>query len=159
MDPFCCRCLREPLIGGNGSVVLFDTVLNLQSGQLFLLGPHKKVQLSSLSTCSHSMQLPLKLVRRIPTHVVLPLLNPAQLWIVPETPELQARTVLWADNYGEGREFHWLGRIEAAATRLAPPSPCSTRPLAVVELVRWGETRPDRVKASVCPAPPGVSFR
>ena len=37
------RCLPEPVVGGGGSVVLFDTVVNLETGQLFLLGPHKKV--------------------------------------------------------------------------------------------------------------------
>jgi len=35
------RCLKEPVVGGAGAVVLYDTMVNLQSMRVFFVGPHK----------------------------------------------------------------------------------------------------------------------
>ena len=35
------RCLKNPVVAGEGAVVLYDIVVNLQSMRVFFLGPHK----------------------------------------------------------------------------------------------------------------------
>jgi hypothetical protein len=35
------RCLREPVVAGDGAVVLYDVVVNMQSLRVFFVGPHK----------------------------------------------------------------------------------------------------------------------
>eukprot|EP00961_Rhodomonas_salina_P200701 2707591-Rhodomonas_salina.2 len=39
-----------------------------------------------------------------------------KLWIVAETPVLQANAVAWSRNFGEGRSLHWLPRVQNAAS-------------------------------------------
>ena len=74
------RCLADAVSAGDGAVVLYDVVVNLQSMRVFFVGPRKV------------------------------------LWIVPVTPALQARTVTFMENFGEGRDLHWLPRRHDAAS-------------------------------------------
>ena len=92
------RCLLAPVEGGDGAVVLYDTVVNLRSRRVFFVGPHKV------------------------------------LWIVPQTPALQAKTVSFNEHFGEGRDLHWLPRRHDAASLCVfarpnvssvPPTPTS----------------------------------
>ncbi len=37
------RCLQSPIFRGNGKFVLYDTVVNVQSGKLYFIGPLNKL--------------------------------------------------------------------------------------------------------------------
>jgi len=62
-------CMDQAWSSGDGKVVLYDTVLNIASKEVYFIGPHQK------------------------------------LWIVRETPDLQARTIFFPDTFQQVREF------------------------------------------------------
>jgi hypothetical protein len=37
------RCLKSPIISGNGKFVLYDCVVNVQSGKVYFIGPLNKL--------------------------------------------------------------------------------------------------------------------